>query len=375
MSTSGGTRAIIAALVANLFVAAAKFVGFVVTGSSSMLAEAVHSVADTGNQALLLLGGRRARKLATVDHPFGYGRERYFWAFVVALVLFSLGSLFAIYQGVDKIRDPHELESLGWAIGILVVAIVAEGLSLRTAVRESRPLKGNHSWRAFIRRAKVPELPVVLLEDLGALLGLVLALAAVGLSEITGDPVWDGIGTLAIGVLLGVIAITLAIEMKSLLIGEGALPEQRTRMLAAVAAAPDVERLIHMRTEYLGPDEMLVAAKVQFASALTVAELADAIDRTETAIREAEPTARVIYLEPDLFDPDHIDSPDGPAPDEEADPADDTENENEDDAADEEDGSDDRAEDDDEDEHLDGPEDDDSEDEDRDGDGDGDQVR
>ena len=311
MSTSGGTRAIVAALVTNLFVAVAKFVGFVVTGSSSLLAESVHSVADIGNQALLLLGGRRARKLATVDHPFGYGRERYFWAFVVALVLFSLGSLFAIYEGIGKIRDPHELDSLGWAVGILLVAIVAEGFSLRTAVKESRPLKGSHRWRAFIRRAKVPELPVVLLQDLGALLGLVIALAAVALSQLTGDPVWDGIGALAIGVLLAVIAITLAVEMKSLLIGEGALPEQRERMLAAVGAAPDVERLIHMRTEYLGPDEMLVAAKVQFRAGLTMSELADAIDRTETAIRDAEPIARVIYLEPDLFDPDQADDEDG----------------------------------------------------------------
>ncbi|MFN3218203.1 MAG: cation diffusion facilitator family transporter [Acidimicrobiales bacterium] len=304
MSTSGGTRAIVAALVAGVFVAAATFVGFVVTGSSSLLAGAVLSVAGSGSQALLLLGGRRARRLATLDHPFGYGRAQYFWAFVVALVLFSLGSLFATRRGVGEVGGPDELDSLGWAVGILLVAIVVEGLSLRTAVKESRPLKGEYRWRAFIRRAKVPELPVVVVEGLASVVGLVIALAAVTLAQLTGDPEWDGIGAVAIGVLLGILALMTAIGMKSLLIGEGALPEQRDRMLAAVGEAPDVERLVHMRTEYLGPDEMLIAAKVQFDAGLSVSELADAIEATEAAIRDAEPIARVIYLEPDFSELD-----------------------------------------------------------------------
>jgi cation diffusion facilitator family transporter len=304
MSTSGGTRTIVAALIASVAVGAATFVGFVATGSSSLLAGSVLSVAGAASQALLLLGGRRARRLAVLDHPFGYGRAHYFWAFVLGLVLFSLGSLFAIHRGIGEIRDPDELDSLGWAIGILLAAIVAEGLSLRTAVKESRPLKGEHGWRAFIRRAKVPELPVVVLEGLAALVGLVIALAAIALAQLSGDPVWDGIGTLSIGVLLATLAITSAIGMKSLLIGEGALPQQRDRMLAALGAAPDVKRVVHMRTEYLGPDEMLVAAKVQFGAALTMNDLAEAIDRTEAAIREAEPMARVIYLEPDMQEPD-----------------------------------------------------------------------
>lgn len=304
MSTSGGNRAIVAALVASVSVAVATFVGFVVTGSSSLLTGSVLSVAGAAGVLLTVVGGRRARTAAGVDHPFGYGRAQYFWAFAVALVSFALGSLFAIHRGIGELGDSDELDSPGLAIGILLLAIVVAVVSLRAAVKESRPLKGDHGWRAFIRRTRVPELPFVLLEGLAALVGLVIALAAVALAELAGDPVWDGIGALAIGVLLGVLALMTAIGMKSLLIGEGALPEQRERMLAALGAAPDVERLVHMRTEYLGPDEMLVAAKVQFGEDLTVSELAEAIDRTEAAIREAEPMARVIYLQPDLPDPD-----------------------------------------------------------------------
>jgi cation diffusion facilitator family transporter len=225
MSTGGSTRAILAALLANLGIAIAKFVGFLFTGSSSMLAESVHSVADTGNQVLLLVGGRRAQLVATRQHPFGFGRERFFWAFVVSIVLFTLGSGFALYEGIEKLLHPHELESAGWAIAILLVAIALEGFSFRTAVREARPLKGSSSWVRFIRRSKQPELPVVLLEDSGALVGLVLALSAVGLTIATGNPRWDGVGTTCIGVLLGAIAIVLAVEMKSLLIGESATAE------------------------------------------------------------------------------------------------------------------------------------------------------
>ena len=296
----GSRTAIIAAFFANLGIALAKFVGFFFTGAASMLAEAVHSVADTSNQGLLLLGERKARRRPTPEHPFGFGTERYFWAFVVALVIFTLGSLFALFEGEEKLRHPHKLESAGWAVAILLLAIVFESFSLRTAVRESRHVKGDESWWAFIRRAKVPELPVVLLEDTGALIGLVFALSGVGLAEVTGNARFDAAGSMAIGVLLGVIAMILVVEMKSLLIGEAASPAVTAKIAGAIESAPHVRGLIHMRTQHLGPDELLVAAKVEFDAHLTIAELATVIDDVEAAMRAAVPAARVIYLEPDI---------------------------------------------------------------------------
>ena len=300
MSTSGGTRAIVAALLANAGIALAKFVGYLITGSSSMLAEAVHSVADTSNQGLLLLGGNRAKRAATAQHPFGYGRDRYFYSFVVALLLFSLGSVFAIYEGIHKLESHEALTSPLVAVGILVVAIGLESFSFRTAIVESRPLKGNGTWWQFIRQSKVPELPVVLLEDLGALIGLVLALLGVGLTVITGDPVFDALGTIAIGILLGIIAIILIVEMKSLLIGEGALGPVLDKIVSRLEAGDDVERVIHIRTQYLGPEEMLVAAKIAMSPGMSVEGVARAIDEAEVRVREAVPDARIIYLEPDL---------------------------------------------------------------------------
>ncbi|HEX6569951.1 MAG TPA: cation diffusion facilitator family transporter [Acidimicrobiales bacterium] len=297
-----GTRAVVAALLANAGIAVAKFVGFLITGSGSMLAESVHSVADSGNQALLLLGGKRSRKAPTAEHPFGYGRERYFWAFIVAIILFSLGGMFATYEGVEKIRHPHELESVAVAIAILLVAIVLEGFSFRTAVTEARHVKDPQvGWWSFIRRSKSPELPVVLLEDLGALVGLVLALAAVSVAHATDEPVWDGVGTLAIGLLLIVIAVILAIEMKGLLIGESASITDQQKIAAAIEVEPSVQRLIHMRTQHIGPDELLVAAKLELIADLSVAETAEAVDRIEASVRRAVPTARIMYLEPDVF--------------------------------------------------------------------------
>ncbi|WP_181781703.1 cation diffusion facilitator family transporter [Pseudonocardia pini] len=300
MSAGGGTKAILAALGANAGIAAAKFVGYAITGSSSMLAEAVHSVADTANQGLLLLGGRTAKRRATPDHPFGYGRDRYFYSFIVALMLFTLGSVFAIYEGIHKLEEPEALTSPIVAVVILVVAIGLEGLSFRTAVHESRPLKGSLSWWQFIRQAKVPELPVVLLEDTGALIGLVLALGGVGLTVLTGDPVWDAVGTLCIGTLLGVIAIILIIEMKSLLIGEGAAAPVLSRIVGELEGGAAVERVIHIKTLYLGPEELMVAAKLGFTPGLAIEGVATAIDEAEARIRAAVPEARVIYLEPDL---------------------------------------------------------------------------
>jgi cation diffusion facilitator family transporter len=296
----GSKKAIFAAFLANLAIAIAKLVGFLFTGAASMLAEAVHSAADTTNQGLLFLGGAKARKSATAEHPFGYGRERYFWAFVVALVIFMLGSLFALFEGIEKLRTPHELESAGVAVAILLVAMACEAFSLRTAVKESRHSKGDESWWRFIRRSKTPELPVVLLEDLGALIGLVLALLGLGLAELTGNPRFDAIGSIAIGILLGVSAVTVVVEMKSLLIGEAASPATVARIRQAMESGENVERIIHLRTEHLGPEELLVGAKLVFDTRLDVPALADAIDAVEALVRSAVPEARVIYIEPDI---------------------------------------------------------------------------
>jgi cation diffusion facilitator family transporter len=299
VSASGGSRAIVAALGANLGIAVIKFVAFAITGSSSMLAEGVHSVVDSGNQGLLLKGGRSARKDATPQHPFGFGRDRYVYGFLVALMLFSAGGLFALYEGIEKIRHPHHLDSPAIAFIVLLVAIALESYSLRTAVKESRPLKGDDTWPGFIRHAKNPELPVVLLEDVAALTGLVLALLGVGLAVLTDEPVWDGIGTCAIGVLLISVAVILVIETKSLLIGESASPSDLAKIESGLIG-PGVERIIHLRTMHLGPDELLVGAKLSMPAGATLPSIAQAIDDAEERVRTSVPAARVIYLEPDL---------------------------------------------------------------------------
>jgi cation diffusion facilitator family transporter len=299
----GSKKAIIAALAANLGIAIAKFIGFFFTRSTGMLAEAVHSLADSGNQGLLLLGSKRAKKGATAMHPFGYGRERYFWAFAVALVIFSLGGAFAFYEGLDKLIHPHEPKNLGIGVGILMFSIVLEGFSFRTAIVEANKLRGKTPMFKFLRRAKTPELPVVLLEDAGALIGLVLALGGLIMAEVTSNARWDAIGSLTIGVLLIGIAIFLSMEMKSLLIGEAASPEQEAAIASAIGASPEVKTLIHMRTMHLGPDELLVGTKVHFDDAFTSAELASAIDSVEARIRTAVASARVIYVEPDITRP------------------------------------------------------------------------
>ena len=300
MSTAGNHRAIIAALSANIGIAVTKFVAFLLTGSSSMLAESVHSVADSANQALLLIGGRRARRAANPAHPFGFGRERYIYSFIVAIVLFSIGGLFALYEAWHKWQEAHGIESWHWVpVVVLLAAIVMEGLSLRTAIRESNRVRGKQSWVSFVRNAKAPELPVILLEDLGALLGLVLALFGVSLTLITGNGRWDAVGTACIGVLLVAIAFILATETRSLLLGESA----RTEDVAAIEAAllgEGVTSVIHLRTLHLGPEELLVAAKIEVPPAETAAEVAHAINAAERRIRAAVPIASLIYLEPDL---------------------------------------------------------------------------
>jgi cation diffusion facilitator family transporter len=292
---------VLAALVANLGIAVAKFVGFAITGATSMLAEAIHSVADSGNQGLLLLGGVRARRPATPEHPFGYGRERYFWSFVVALVLFSVGGLFAVYEGLQKLRHPHAIESVTVALGILAVAVVLEAFSLRTAYREADPLRSGASWWSFVRHSRLPELPVVLLEDLGALVGLILAFGGVALAALTGDAAWDAYGTVAIGLLLCAIAAFLAVEMKSMLIGESAKPSDIVLIRSTLESSPGIRRLIHLKTLHLGPEELLVAAKVELDPSLSFGEVVAAINGAEDRVRAALPAARVLYVEPDAF--------------------------------------------------------------------------
>jgi cation diffusion facilitator family transporter len=266
-----------------------------------MLAEGVHSLADSGNQLLLLLGGRKSRRLADQEHPFGYGRERYVYAFIVSIVLFSIGGLFSLYEGWHKLADPHPLTLPLVPIVVLLVAIGLESFSLRTAIKESNPLRNGESWVKFVRHAKAPELPVVLLEDVAALIGLVLAFLGVGLTILTGDPIWDAIGTLAIGALLVLVAIVLGVETKSLLVGEGASVSDSALIEQAILAGPETRRIIHLKTLYLGPDELLVAAKLAFESTAKFADVAGAIDIVEARIRAAVPLARAIYLEPDVW--------------------------------------------------------------------------
>jgi cation diffusion facilitator family transporter len=301
MASGGGTKAIVAALTANLGIAVTKFVAWALTGSSSMLAEAIHSVADSGNQVLLLVGGRRARRAATPEHPFGYGRERYVYAFIVSIVLFSVGGMFALYEAWHKYQDPHPIEGRWWwvPIAVLVAAIVMESFSFRTAIVESNHVRGSRSWKDFVRTAKEPELPVILLEDLGALVGLVFALFGVSMTLLTDDGLWDAAGTAMIGLLLIVIAAILAVEMKSLLLGEGGTPEN-VRAIEAAIPGGCVESIIHMKTLHLGPEELLVGAKIAVSADATAEDVADGIDAAEHRIREAVPIARVIYLEPDL---------------------------------------------------------------------------
>ena len=300
MAANGGTKAIVAALAANLTIAVLKFVAYFLTLSSSMLAEAIHSLADSGNQILLLVGGKRAKRAASPEHPFGYGRERYIYAFIVSIVLFSVGGLFALYEAWGKLQHPHAIEGPFWwvPLAVLIGAIIAESFSFRTAIIESNHVRGKQSWVKFVRSAKQPELPVILLEDLGALVGLIFALFGVSLTLITGNGIWDALGTAMIGFLLVAIAAVLAVETKSLLLGESATKDDVVKIRAAIES--DGTSIIHLKTLHLGPEELLVAAKISIGHSDTGQEIAKAIDDAETRIRDAVPIARVIYLEPDV---------------------------------------------------------------------------
>ena len=314
MSTEGGhgdsPRAVVAALGANLGIAATKFVAFVITGSASLLAESVHSVADSGNQVLLLIGRTRARREETEQHQFGFGSERYVYAFIVAVVLFVVGAIFSLYEGISRIRHPEEVLSPAVAFVVLGVAIALEAFSFRTAISQSNLTRGRAKWSAFIRRSKAPELPIVLLEDFAALIGLGFALCAVILSTVTGDGRWDGAGSIAIGLLLGGVAVVLAVEMKSLLIGESASPEVQRAIVAAIEEVPLIEQVIHMRTLHVGPESVLVAAKVAVRRGELAESIAASIDEAERKIRAVVPITGLIYLEPDLYEATRQDSAD-----------------------------------------------------------------
>ena len=301
MSASGGKTAIFAALLANLGIAATKFIAWFFSGATSLLAEGVHSLADSANQLLLLLGGRRAKKMADNKHPFGYGRERFVYAFVVSIILFSVGGVFSLYEGFHKLEHPEPIQLWWLPMLVLTISIILESLSLRTAIRESNPLRGSSTWIEFIRHAKAPELPVVLLEDTAALVGLVFAFLGVGLTVITGNSAFDAIGTIAIGVLLMAVAVILSIETKGLLVGEGASYEDVQAIEKAIIAGGEANNIIHMKTLYLGPDELLVGAKLAFPAEAKFGDVAKAIDAIEKRVRDAVPAARVIYIEPDVW--------------------------------------------------------------------------
>lgn len=309
--SSGGTRAVVTALVANIGIAIAKFVGFVLSGSSSMLAESIHSIADTSNQVLLLYGGRRSVRSASAVHQFGYGRVRYISGFLVAIVLFSLGGLFAIYEAWHKFREPESIDGWRWLpVVILVLAGVMEGLALRAALREADAVRGDHSLIEFVRRTRSPEIPVIVVEDTGALIGLVFGLFGVGMTLATDDGRWDAVGSAAIGILLVVIAFFLAREMTSMLVGESALPEHHATVEREITGGV-LESVIHMRTLHLGPDEILVAAKIAVRSDASAIDIAEAIDAAEERVRNSVPLTARIYIEPDIRRGTMLDDPGG----------------------------------------------------------------
>lgn len=300
MSTEGGTKAVIAALLANTGIAISKFVAFAITGSTSMLSEAIHSVADSLNQVLLLVGGKRSRRVADDHYQFGYGRVRYIYGFMVAIVLFMVGGIYSLYEGWHKWSHPEPVTDYWIAIGVLTIAIILETLSFRTAIIEANKVRGKRSFTKFVRDARQPELPVILLEDFGALIGLVFALIGVGAAVVTGDGRWDGMGAMAIGSLLIAIAVILVREMAGMLIGEGALPEEHAAVKAALESAPLVERVIHLRTLHVGPDALLVGAKIAITQFQTAEDIARGIDEAERLLRIEVPSAKYVFLEPDL---------------------------------------------------------------------------
>lgn len=303
---SESKAAVLAALLANVGVGISKFIAFLLTGASSMLAEAVHSVADSSNQILLLIGGRQSKQKPTRSHPFGYGRVHFLYAFMVSIVLFSLGGLFAVAQGVSKIKNPDALQSPLVAYGVLVVAIALEAWALRTVLSEARRFKPKHqSWWQYMQRTKSVNHVVLMLEDSAALIGLGLAAGGISLSLLTGNPIWDGVATLLIGGLLVAVATILFHEVKSLLIGEAADPAIENEMLQIILSVEGVDRVVDLKTLYIGPAELFIAMKVTVGSEDNAATVAWTIDEIEARLRKAFPAAEMIYVEPDLYKTSH----------------------------------------------------------------------
>lgn len=286
-------------LFANLGISIAKGVAAFFTGSGAMLAETIHSVADCGNQVLLLIGVRGAQKPPTESHPLGYGRNAFFWSFMVALLLFSLGGMFSIYEGVHKVLEPEPVEKVWLGIGILGFSLALEAVSLFGAVREMRKRSRQKPLMRFVRETTDSDLVVVFGENLAAVLGLGLAMGALALSHVTGDARWDAAGSVSIGVVLIVVAVFLAVEVKSLLLGERAEPELEIAVREIVAGEPSMHAVWRIITVQQGPGEVLLAMKVEFDQTLLAKEIPEAINRFEERLRGRRPDAKWIFVEPD----------------------------------------------------------------------------
>ena len=295
------TRAILFALGANFAIAVAKGVAAFVTGSGAMLAETVHSLADCGNQGLLLLGIKQAKAPPSPDYPLGYGKAIYFWSFLVAVMLFSVGGMFSLYEGIHKLSHPEPLRQWWWAVGVLVFGIAAESVSMRACIVEVNKARGSRSYKQWFRESRQAELVVIFGEDLAALAGLVFALIAVLLAVVTGNPFWDAIGTVAIGVLLIVVAVFVAIEVKAMLIGQSADPDVTKEMKSYLESRPEIARVFNFITLQLGNDVM-VSVKLQVAAADTAPQLIDSINVVEAAFRQRYPQVRWSFFEPDHRD-------------------------------------------------------------------------
>lgn len=293
-------RSILYALGANLAIAAAKTAGAIATGSSAMLAEALHSFADSGNQALLLWGMKQAKRPPSPEYPLGWGKAVFFWSFIVALVLFSLGGLFSVYEGLHKVRHPAPITNAWVAIAILVFGIVAESLSLRACLHEVNKVRAGRGLWEWFRQSRQSELVVILGEDLAALLGLALALAAVLLTMATGNPLWDALGSVAIGVVLIVVAVAIAQEIMALLIGQSAEPATVSRMREFLERQEGVAKLFGLLTLQLG-SSVMVAVKAQMKGG-SADELVAAINRCEAAMRAEFPEIQWLFFEPDVAD-------------------------------------------------------------------------
>jgi cation diffusion facilitator family transporter len=292
------SRAIFFALGANFAIAVAKGVAAFFTGSSAMLAETVHSLADCGNQGLLLLGMKQAKQPASPEYPLGYGKAIYFWSFLVAVMLFTVGGMFSLYEGIHKFQSPEPLKQWWWAAGVLVFGIIVEGISMRACMVEVNKSRGERSlWRWF-RQSRQAELVVIFGEDLAALLGLVFALVAVMLSVVTGNPIWDAIGTIVIGALLIVVAVFVAIEVKAMLIGTSIDPEREQQLRRFVAERPEVIRVLNLITLQLGNDAML-SVQAQMREGSSANELVEQINEVERAIKREFPEVRWSFFEPD----------------------------------------------------------------------------